>query len=96
MNKGWESLFTFGWNFFNIFFPVDAIKGNNAKLCHHIAIQAAEIDIKHVWVRSRTVEGMNATAGAEEVLCNPCVECVSGKGIRAAEESEAIGRNNQV
>ncbi len=63
--------------------PVATVKGLELKLSEEILqghiVDAAQVDVKPFRVRSRSVEGVDATGFAEEMLGGACIKGVGGE-----------------
>jgi len=54
------------------------------------------IDIKGIWVRTRSVKGMNPADAAEHMLGNPRVKSVGYQSLCPLEQRKLLRRHNQM
>src|SRR3954453_7380702 len=77
-------------------FPVFSVERRRRELGNVDIVETAGVDVDLAGVRARHVEGMNAAMLAERVLRRLCVEFVGGEVVLAADELEALRRDDQV
>ncbi len=60
-----------------ILFPVSAIKFDDGHVCQRL-VQASNIDIDTIWIRTGRVKGFYTAGNAKAVLCNTTVISIGG------------------
>lgn len=84
-------------NLLDLLFPMLTIEGGNLEQTHYlwqrrtvaIAIQTAEIDIVPIGMRSRAIEGMNATTSTKMMLGGTRIKSIGTQRIFALEQSKS-------
>ena len=70
-----------------VFLPVLSVERLNGNPLRH-RIQASNVDIVAVWIRSWDIECLDSTDAAKMMLCDTGIECVGGKSLVAANKLE--------
>ena len=76
-------------NLVDLVFPMSTIKKSNLELLDRVVIQTAEIDIIPIWMRSRTIEGMNPAMTAKMMFGGTSIEGISTQIGVSLKQSES-------